>query len=310
MPAIRGGAAPHYEGTIDFTGGKIHIKTTHNKKVQTSQVLIQFNTTEEELLNELLDKFESEKFVAIGANPNNKMEYYKGNNGCAFAVMPEAKVFNFIATMYKYVLTSVLSASNAKVLSKNASYSKLHSDIMKGFNVFITGKCKALTLKLSTKAPVVAKLSAGLSAIKPKTVADVKAVSENMIKPHDISGSKTARLYFVIFCQKFNFKISGNKLYCDDHTWSELIAFMKDYAPVAGGVITSYLKQAGSKKTKPSSNDTGGAKMNESNNEALAALNAIIEVTCILYGLPVETLTLASWQADKTALAEMKKMLK
>lgn len=308
--SIYGGATVRYEGTIDYTGGKIHIKTTHSKKVQTSQVLIQFNTSENELLDELLMKYESEKFVAIGANPNNKIEYYKANNGCAFAVMPEGKVLNFVATMYKYMMTSALSASSAKSLSKNASYNKLHSDIAKGFNVLVTGKCKALTLKLSTNAPIVAKLSSNLSAIKPRSIADAKAVCENPIKAHDISGSKTAKLYLVIFCQKFNFKINGNKLLCDDHTWSELVSFMKDYAPVAGGVITSYLKQAGSKKTKPSSNDMGGAKMNESNSEALAALNAIIEVTCILYGLPIETLTMESWQADKTALAEMKKMLK
>ena len=299
-----------YSGDINFGIGKLHIKTSHNSKVQTAQVFIQFNTTEHELINELLRKYESEKFVAIGSNPNNKLEYYKANNDCCFAVMPESKVFNFIATIYKYLLTTTLSAASIKnCLTKKASYNKLHADVSKGFEVIVTGKCKALTNKLASKLPVIDALAKNMSSIKPKAVADIDAHAEAWMKPHDIAGSKLAKLYLVIFAQRFNFVINGNKLYCDDGTWSELAFFMKEHAPVAGGVIKSYLKQAGAKKSKASANDTSGSKMKASNDIALKNLNTIIEITCKLYGLPVETLTLASWDLDKAALAEMKKLI-
>lgn len=299
-----------YSGDITFGSGKLHIRTAHNAKVQTAQVFIQFNTSENELINELLRKYESEKFVAIGTNPNSKLEYYKANNGCCFAVMPESKVLNFIATIYKYLMTTTLSAVSVKnCLTKKASYNKLHADIAKGFNVIVTGKCKALTNKLSSHLPVIDSLSKNMAAIKAKAVADIDAKAEAYMKPHDISGSNLAKLYLVIFAQRFNFVINGNKLYCDDGTWSELVFFIKEHAPVAGGVIKSYLKQAGAKKTKASANDANGSKMKESNDIALKNLNTIIEITCRLYALPIITLTLSTWELDKTALAEMKKML-
>ena len=49
--------------------------------------------------------------------------------------------------------------------------------------------------------------------------------------------------------------------------------------------------------------------MKEKNEIALYNLNVMIRIICEMFGLGVKTLTMASWELDKTALAEMKKII-
>lgn len=301
-----------FNGSVSTRRGSIKISTQHKPKVTSTEVFIKFSTSESNLLDELLKMYRAEKLITIGANNNNRIDYMKCNNNCIYAVMPEATVLTFIANTYKYLMNaSIKSVSIRNCIMKTQSYKKLHDDIAKGFEVIVTGKCKLLTTKFVDRSPHVEKLSKTINSIEIKKIDDivVKKAPEPYFKEFSISGGNLAKLYFAIFCKDFNFSFKGNKIITDDHTLEEMKFFIKEHTSLAQGLIKAWLTQAGRKKTKPAGNDSGGAKMRQSNGIALDCINTMSKIVCELFGISVINFTQATWELDKDALAEMKKML-
>ena len=292
-------------GTIKFT-------TSHVMKVASTQLFLKFDTSEDMLLNELLHRFKNEKFIDIGSNPNNKVDSMSVNNCCLFVVLPEAKIMSFLQVVHKYLLTASISAATIRnCITKNQSYKKLHSDILEGYSCIVTGKCKVFTLKLHNKHPSIKSFGDKMAAIKPKAMDDIKVTKEiePFYKSYDCSGDDMAKLYFAIFCSQFEFVFKGSKIITDAHTYECLKSHMREYGGVAQGFIKAFLGQCGKKLTKPAANDRGGAKMKEKNEIALYNLNLMIKIVCHMYGIGVKTLTMTTWEVDKDAIADMKKLI-
>lgn len=297
---------------VSIGKGDINFTTSHVAKVASTQLFIKFKTTESQLLDELLHKFKNEKFMDVGTNPNNKVDAMTVNNNCVFAVLPEAKIMSFIQVLHKYLLVGKISSISVKnCLNKSQSYKRLHDDIKSGYDCIVTGKCKNFTLKLHNNHPSIKAFGSKIAAIESKDMPDIviKKASEPYYKSFDCHGSDMAKLYFAIFCSQFEFIFKGTKIITDDHTYESMKWHIKEYGGVAQGFIKSFLNQCGKKLTKPAANDTGGSKMKEKNEIALYNLNVMIRIICEMFGLGVKTLTMASWELDKTALAEMKKII-
>ena len=99
---------------ISIGGGSIRISSSHVPKLTSTRLFIKFESSEDQLLNELLRKFKNEKFMDIGSNPNNKVDAMSVNNGCIFVVLPEARIMSFIQVIHKYMLVERISALTAK----------------------------------------------------------------------------------------------------------------------------------------------------------------------------------------------------
>ena len=132
--------------------GKIDGFISHNKKAKNAQILIEFNSSESELLDELLIRFKSEKVFEVGTNANNAIVNCWTSNNSIYLVVPDTYILKVTALVYMYMLASKISAVAARdCISKEQSYKKLHTDIQKGFKRTITGKCMSLYRKIEAK---------------------------------------------------------------------------------------------------------------------------------------------------------------
>ena len=308
-----------HKSSLNFKTGKIDIETSHNPKITTgSQLFIRFHTSEELLINELLKKFKAAKLFDVGANANNKIISMICNNSCIYTTVPEAKVFNIILQVYKYLLTMKISPAVIKTsICSKQSYNKLHSDIMKGFEVIITGKCKSLTDKLNSKdqdkRKQILKFIELMNAIEDKSIEDItpSKSAENCYKKYPITGSQTAKLYFAIMCVDFNFKFEGENLVTDECTYLSMVEFIKNYGDIARERIKTFISQTGSKATVPPANNKDAHdKVVARNNLNLYNLNIIIGIVSHLFNIPFKKLTMESWELDKDALTQMKGFIK
>lgn len=299
--------------TVSTAKGSIRIETSHNKKAKNAQILMSFVTSEKDLLDELLIRFKNEKVFEIGTNANNAIVNCWTSNQSIYLVVPESNILKVIALVYLYVLASKISAVAARdCITKDQSYTKLHDDVQKGFKVVLTGKCLQVIRKLESKDKAITKFTETLNAAKVRTFPDAKASkkAEEWFKDHDVEASYTAKLYMSLFLGKFDFVWNGNKLKTDDCTFMNMQHHLLEHADVAQAYIKAYLGQCGAKRSKPAANDPKGEKMNAANTEALNNLNTILSMLSELHGLEYKPLTMDTWELDKAAVAEMKKMLK
>lgn len=284
----------NYSGTVDFDKGSFTVKACHNSKIQSTQLLISFNTTEHELLNELLKKFKAEKFTSIGTNLNNKVDQMVCKNSCIFVVLPEAKVLAFIYVLYQYLLTKNISSFSVKnCITKSQSYTKLHKDISK-FAVYITGKCKNTCAKLGEgSAKAVVALKSNLKAAKVKDYPDIKPGStESYFKEFEASGSDLEKLYFVIFCQQFDFYFNKNKIVASEQTKKEMEFYIKENGGMIRSVVVSFIRQCGNLAT----------------DDAVKRVNAIVEIISILHG--INKVSIKSGDIDPEAVKAVKSLMK
>ena len=297
---------------LPITNGNIHLEVSHNKKAKNAQILMTFKTSQVDLLDELLIRFKTEKVFEIGTNANNAIVNCWTSNQSIYLVVPESNILKVIALVYSYILASKISSVAAKdCITKDQSYDKLHDDIQKGFEVTITGKCGQILKKFEKKDKSISAFVACINAAKVRKFPDAKASahSEEWLKPHAITGSETAKLYMCLFLGRFEFVMKGNNLVTDDCTYENMKHFIAEHGDVAAAHIKAYLSQCGSKRSKPAANDPNGVKMKEANAVALKNLNIILNMICKLHGLTFKPLTLESWDIDRKAVTEMKKLL-
>lgn len=282
---------------LTFGNNKIDIKVVHNPKAPSTQLLLTFKTTEIELLDELLKKFKYEKFISVGANLNNKADQIICKNGCIYAILPEAKVFTFTVVVYKALMTSSLKSAVIKNnLCKNQSYSKLHKDI-KSFQMVITGKAKHICTKLQEKGKPIDAFKTAIQSIEAKDIPDIKiAKPGTYYQMIDASGSDLAKLYFVIFCQQFDFfYVDKNKILVSEATYAEMKNFIAVNGDSARGLIVNFYKQCGGALT---------------DKLTVKRINVILSMIAELHGISSVPVKEGTWTIDTKALAEMKHMLK
>ena len=79
--------------SIKINGGNIKFKAIHNKKFQSTLLFIDFNTSQKDLLNLLLQKYVSEKRLFAGVNMNNGIYSAITGETSIFLIVPENSVF-------------------------------------------------------------------------------------------------------------------------------------------------------------------------------------------------------------------------
>ena len=298
--------------------GSVHFKVHPSKKALLASVVISFETTEKNLLQEVLDQFVAEKSFEIGMNPNNKATNMIAKETSLFVRLPDPKVLNFIILLFRYIMTAEVNKTCTKYcIMKKSSYSKLHDDVQKGFDVIVTGKCMGLAGKISSKHNQIENFKKAITAAAKtaKKIDDVPANGEpDYFKTRKISLSPMAKLYLCILGQTHNFYFNKDELTCDDATWMNMCFYFSAYpAKIFNGKMKTWLQQYGRPKTSPAANDTNGEKMKKFNDDLLASINMEVEAISTLFGIkPIELKSLASVDKKATAeiVTEMKKELK
>lgn len=298
--------------------GNVHFKVHSNKKAVLASVVVSFETTEKNLLQEVLAQFVAEKSFEMGMNPNNKATNMIAKETSLFVRLPDPKVLNFIILLFRYIMSVEISGTAKKYcIMKKSSYSKLHDDVKKGFSVIVTGKCMGLAGKISSKHKQIDNFKKAIDAAAKtaKKADDIPANGEpEYYKSRKMSLSPMAKLHLCVLGQSHNFYFSKDELTCDDATWMNLCFYFSSYpAKIFNGKMKTWLQQYGRPKSSPAANDSNGEKMKKYNTDLLASINMEIEAISTLFGIkPIDIKSIA--YIDKKVTTEiittMKKELK
>ena len=154
--------------------GTLNINYLFNSKIPFTQMVIIWNTTEEQMLRAILRKYVSEKVIIKGINPkNNIINAAIGKSGLMLLTI-EKSFFSIFHQLY-YALYN----STVKV---NGSYSKLVSDINKGCTVYCTGKIKTLIKNLSGSSSKIDKFKDAINNLKIKDRQDVNNAKNDSLR--------------------------------------------------------------------------------------------------------------------------------
>lgn len=293
--------------SVKIDGGNIKFKATHNKKFQSTLLFIDFETSQKNLLNLLLQKYVSEKRLFAGVNMNNGIYSAITGETSIFLIVPENKITQNISLLYTYLTKTHLTSQQAK-LCGSGDYKKLSSDI-KNFDVIITGKCKNFINALKNKAPKIEHMVSQINAITPKERENISVdkVDSDIGKTISLSGfSDEAMLYMSICLEDVPCKISKDKITLLSKNGLEKInekMMMKD---VFQGKVKSFLTQTGAVGS-PSSNDTGGKKFKEKSEMILSCENVLANIFSKLRGFNFSFSDVSQLKkVDSEAMAKVK----
>ena len=117
----------------------VSIDATVNPKDFLAIMFFKFDTTEKELLNALLEKYEHEKAASTQFNPNNKIVKCMRGNCCIAVVVPHGSILSNISLLLGYLAKTEIKGETKKYVS--GKYSKLMKDI-KEVDVKVVGHVK------------------------------------------------------------------------------------------------------------------------------------------------------------------------
>lgn len=299
---------------IEENLSNVHFKIHGAKKALLASVVITIETTEKNLLQELLHQFVVEKSIDIGMNPNNKATNMIAKETSLFVRLPDPKVLNFVLLLFRYLMTMEISGNAKKYcIMKKSSYTKLHDDIKKGMNVIVTGKCFGLINKISSKHKQIEnfKKAIELAGKAAKKSDDIPANGQpDYYKSRKVTLSPMAMLYVAILGQKYDFYFSKDEIVCSDGVWEELCFFFTEMpSKIFNGKVKSWMQQYGRPKTVAAANDKGGEKMKKFNADLLESVNMEVELISKLFGIKPQALkSLAG--ADKAITNEIVSKMK
>lgn len=293
--------------SIKINGGNIKFKATHNKKFQSTLLFIDFNTSQKDLLNLLLQKYVSEKRLFAGVNMNNGIYSAITGETSIFLIVPENKITQNISLLYTYLSKTHLTSQQAK-LCGSGDYKKLSSDI-KEFDVIITGKCKNFINALKNKAPKIEHMVSQIDATTPKERESISVdrVESDVGKVIPLSDfSNEAMLYMSICLEDVPCKIGRDKITLLSKNGLEKVnekMMMKD---VFQGKVKSFLTQTGAVGS-PSANDAGGKKFKEKSDMILECENVLAEIFSKLRGFSFSFSNVSQLKkVDSEAMAKVK----
>ena len=278
--------------------GKISFKLLENKKQQYAQVLIKFSSSENELLNALLDRFIREKSLSIGTPVSTKIANLttRGLSSIYYTV-PDSKLLNSIAIIYAYLLKSKLKAVEIKsLIHKKASYKKLHQDL-RSFNVLITGKCTATARKFANKDKAIDRFENIIKATPVNSKLEDKdiEIGKSLPPPTELVIEETQnlspfqRLLLVILMgdNYFHINPSGKIVICPgEREWFELQ--LKMYKDILNAKFKAFIQQGGSLGSKPSKNDSNGEKLKLRNSNVINVARFNVEILNLLFGVDMK----------------------
>ena len=205
------------KANISFSGGKISMRAIHNKKQLLSTVFLNFNTSEETLLNLLLQQFIHEKVCVSGVNMNNGIVSACATTKGIVITIPEAKIVSNILQIYNYLMKTELKSPQNKYLS-NGSYKKLSKDVS-DFKVMITGKCKNFSIAMEdSSSKKMQHLKDTIGSFSSKDRADIKNDKAREFecckdaKPIVFKGNKIEKLDLCIFLKDLPCVIDGDEI--------------------------------------------------------------------------------------------------
>lgn len=274
----------HISMDVKIKGGNIKIKATHNKKFQTSLLFIEFNTSQKNLLNLILQKYACEKRLFTGVNMNNGIYSIITGENSVLMLVPENKITQNISLLYSYISKTHLTSQQAK-LCGSGDYKKLSSDI-KEFNVIVTGKCKNFVNALKNNAPKITNMVNQIDAVTPKDRdnINVEKVDSCIGKTINIDNlSNEAMLYLSICMEDIPCKISKDKLVLLSKNAMEQLEEKWMWKDTFQGKVKSFLTQTGAVGS-PSANDTGGKKFKAKSEMILACENVLASIFSRLRG--------------------------
>lgn len=278
--------------------GKISVKLLENKKQQYAQVLIQFTSSESELLNALLERFIREKSLTVGTSVSTKMANLttRGLSSIYYTV-PDSKLLSSITVIYAFMMKSKIKASEVKtLLHKKASYKKLHSDL-RSFSVFITGKCIATARKFASKDKAIMRFENVIKATPVNVKIEAKDIMMGKTLPppceevveetQHLTPFQRLLLAVLMSDNYFHFNSSGKIVLCpNEKEWFAMQ--LKLYKDILNAKYKAFIQQGGSLGSKPSKNDSNGEKLKLRNSNAVAVARFNVEMMNHLFGVDMK----------------------
>ena len=189
----------------------VNIDATVNPKDFLTIMFFKFDTTEKEILNALLEKYEHEKVVGTQFNPNNKIVKCMRGDCCIAIVVPHSNILNNITLLLGYLSKAEIKGESKKYV--RGKYSKMMKDI-KEVDVKIVGHVKRFVETLKNNKKALDKVADNLDKIIPKDRDDVDMDKGYLLPSATIENvDETATMYMAIIlanvCCSFT-KNAGN----------------------------------------------------------------------------------------------------
>lgn len=189
----------------------VSIDATVNPKDFASIAFFEFETTEKELLNALLEKYEQEKVAKTQFNPNNKIIKCMRGNCCIAVVCPYSVIFNNITLLLSYLAKAEVKGESRKYVK--GKYDKMMKDI-KDVSVTVVGRVARFVETLKNNKERLDKIGDALDRITVKDRDDLDGDKKYEVGSATIKNSDdTAAMYMAIVladvCCHFT-KSSGN----------------------------------------------------------------------------------------------------
>ena len=277
------------KANISFSGGKISMRAIHNKKQLLSTVFLNFNTSEEILLNLLLQQFIHEKVCVSGVNMNNGIVSACATTNGIVITIPEAKIVSNILQIYNYLMKTELKSPQNKYLS-HGSYKKLSKDVS-DFKVMITGKCKNFSIAMEdSSSKKMQHLKDTIGSFSSKDRADIKNDKAREFecckdaKPIIFKGNKIEKLDLCIFLKDLPCVIDGDEIVPLSTDFRCRLAEKLVYKTTIQAQLKAFRTQTGSVPSSAAANDTGGKKFKEKCNYILECENFLAEIYSTLHG--------------------------
>ena len=189
----------------------VSIDATVNPKDFASIVFFEFETTEKELLNALLEKYDHEKVAKTQFNPNNKIIKCMRGNCCIALVCPYGAIFNNITLLLSYLAKTEIKGEARKYVK--GKYDKMMKDI-KDVSVTVVGHVKRFVETLKSNKDKLDKIADALDRINVKDRDDVDGdkkydVGSAIVKNSDDTAAMYMAIVLADVCCRFT-KSSGN----------------------------------------------------------------------------------------------------
>jgi len=281
-----------YQTTVKKHGVEIKFETALNKQNVLCFVYIQFDTKECDLLCAILKKYVYEKVLSCGLNTNNHIHSaIYGCNGIVLSV-PENKVTNNIALLYKYIAKTSLTTAQKKECG-SGSFSKLEKDL-KSFNVYVSGKCKNLIQALKNTAPKIENMMETISNIEFKKQEDFEYPKPEEVTYEIDENDDIAMMGISISMGNIPCYIhkSGSKIQiklCESSDRDRMNSFMS-MSRLNNYRIKNFISQSGNIGT-PSKNDKDKSKFNEKVKRIEDSQELLIKIFSEIRGFKVSSKT-------------------
>lgn len=260
---------------IAYKNGSIKITAQMNKYLCSSFVYIKFETSEKNLLYNLLQKYIKEKTLFVGCNRINEISYsYATDNGIVINCS-ERKILINIANILSYLCKMNLKSKELERMTASvANYNKLHKDIMK-CSVYITGKCPHIIRSLGNAGDKkIERFTTMLNNIEAKEMENNENKNPYISAEVSFNGDSRGKLDLCVMLENCAFTFKGDKveLY-DSYTPSDIMR-VSEFSSVMQSRLKTFLICCGTPGT-PSANDEGGKQHAAKCKYILECLNAL-----------------------------------